>query len=217
MKKLVVFFLICLLLALTAGCGSDADYPVMEDIELPSDLQECTDGNYTAQYDQNVWVYDDSLGFAIYNKEIYESGNPDGNCDNINVVVSQAYEGSLTEDDMNEIISQVESMGISGFVINMNEMRTFLDQPVIYYESSVRLTDDMIDLLIEQGSLTEEDVEAYGGRETLIESAATNQITVCAVVDGYIVIVTGTYYSDENKEMVLDGIKTLIKTGSVQE
>ena len=134
MKKKFALCMVCLLMVLFTGCGdSSTDYPVMDDVELASNMAEASDGSYTAQYDADQWVYDDTLGFAIYNKEIYESGNPDGNCDNINVVVSQEYEGSLTEDDMNEIISQVESMGISGFSINMNEMRTFLEQPAVSY------------------------------------------------------------------------------------
>lgn len=216
MKKKIALVLLCLVVVFAAGCGNKtSDLPVLEDIELAANMEEASSGGYTAQYDADQWVFDDTLGFAIYDKEIYESGNPDGNCPNVNVVVSQAYKGPLTEDDMDSIISQVESLGITGFKIDMNEMRAFMDEPVIYYEATVALTDDMIDLMIEQGAITEADIEALGGREALMESGSTNQAAVCAIVDGNIIIVTGTYYDDAQKDTIVDAIKMLIKTGSV--
>lgn len=104
-------------------------------------------------------------------------------------------------------------MGIDGFTVVKNEMRTFNGEPVIYYETKTEITDDMIDLLIENGNMTEADIDAMGGRDRLKEVGETDSIGIAAVIDGKIVIVTGTYYDDSAD--VLEAMKLLLKTGKV--
>ena len=102
---------------------------------------------------------------------------------------------------------------VSGFSIEKNEMKTFDGQPIIYYETKAQLTDDMIDIMIENGSITESDIDAVGGRDALMAIGETDQIGISAIVDGKIVMVTGTYY--DNSDDVMEAMKLLLKTGKV--
>jgi len=71
----------------------------------------------------------------------------------------------------------------------------------------------MIDFLIEEGSITEADITAVGGREKLKNSGSVSQVGINAVVDGNMLAVTCTYNEDPSE--VLDAMKLLIKTGKV--
>ena len=74
-----------------------------------------------------------------------------------------------------------------------NELMSFNGEPVIYYEAETKLTDEMIDLMIEEGAITEEHIEALGGRETLLNMPPVTQIGINAIVDGKAISITGTY------------------------
>lgn len=216
MKRKFALIMLCILtVAALAGCQSkEPEYPALEDPKQPSNVKDATYSGFTGSYDADKWLFDSSLGlFTIYDKEVYEAGNPDGKCPNINVVISQDYEGPLTSEDMDDLMAEIENMNVSGFSIEKNEMKTFDGQPIIYYETKAQLTDDMIDIMIENGSITESDIDAVGGRDALMAIGETDQLGISAIVDGKIVMVTGTYY--DNSDDVMEAMKLLLKTGKV--
>ena len=114
---------------------------------------------------------------------------------------------------MDDLMTEIKNMNVSGFSIEKNEMKTFDGQPIIYYETKTQLTDDMIDIMIENGSITESDIDAVGGRDALMAIGETDQLGISAIVDGKIVMVTGTYY--DNSDDVMEAMKLLLKTGKV--
>lgn len=217
MNKKVGLIFLCILMVLTvAGCGEkkaeEPKYPALEDVEAPSNAEEGSYGGFTAQYDADNWVFNTGLGqFAIYDKEDFESSSD--KVTNINVRVSGEYDGKIDEELMNELMKQLKVIGMNGFEITDNKIMTFNGEPIIYYEAETTLTDDMIDLLIEEGSITEADITALGGREKLKNSGSVSQVGINAVVDGNMLAVTGTYNEDPSE--VLDAMKLLIKTGKV--
>lgn len=47
------------------------------DPQQPSNVKDATYSGFTGSYDADKWLFDSSLGlFAIYDKEVYEAGNP---------------------------------------------------------------------------------------------------------------------------------------------
>ena len=216
-KKGMSLTLILVMVLLAVACGGDdtPNYPAMDEVTLGSNMETASGDSFTAQYDADKWIYDDTLGFAIYDKEVYENGNPEGKCANVNAIVSQAYEGPFTEQDLKDVVEQTGELGISGYEIGVQELRLFQEAPVIYFESSLVMSDEMLDLMIEQGAITERDIEDLGGREAVIDGASTTQMSISAIIDGYIVIFTGTYYDDATKAAVQEAILTMIQTGNV--
>lgn len=213
-----VIFLILVLVVSLWGCGEKTpSYPDMGDVNMPENAKTGENEDFSAQFDGEKWIFDDSIGsFAIYDKEVYEAGNPDKSCGNINAIVSDEYEGPLTQEDLDSMTKSMESMGMSGYTIKSKELKSLEGETVIYYESEVELTDEMIDFLVENGGITESQIEELGGREELKKARKTNQTGVCAIIDGRVVIFTGSYYSEDEKDDTLEAIKVLIHTGKVK-
>lgn len=201
MKKKLSLVLLCLLTALgilgLSGCGDkektsapdaeetkEPEYSSLGEAPEPANAEEASYGGFTAEYDADSWVFNTMMGqFALYDKEDYDSNSD--SLDNINVRVSEDFEGPFTEKDMNTLINQLNLMGAStGFKIISNELKTFEGEPVIYYEAETKLSDEMLDMLVEDGSVTEADLEAMGGREYLISMPASKQIGINAIIDG---------------------------------
>jgi len=223
MKKKLGMILLCSLMMFgligLAGCGKEEkaeepQYPVLEDVAEPENMEEVSYGGFTAGYDTDKFVFNTALGqFAIYEKKAYESNSE--SIENINVRLSIDYEGPFTEKDRESLISELKNINNTGFNITSSEMKTFNGEPVIYYEAETKLTEEGIDLLIEEGSITESDIEALGGREKLVSMPPVTQIGMNAIIDGKVISVTGTY--NENYEEILEAMKLLIKTGKIEE
>lgn len=196
------------------GDEADPGYTVMEPAVLSDSMEEATAGGFTGQYDADLWHFDESLGFALYDKAIFESGNPDGKCPNVTVVVSNEFEGPFTEEDLSELGESMQSGGM-GYALKTQEMRLFQDEPVLYYEAETKITEEMIQTMLEEGALTQETVETLGGVEAMMDMASNMQSTVCAIIDGRVVVFTATYYDEASQAATMEGIKALIQTGAV--
>ena len=136
MKRKFALIMLCILtVAALAGCQSkDTEYPALEDPQQPSNVKDATYSGFTGSYDADKWLFDSSLGlFAIYDKEVYEAGNPDGKCPNINVVISQDYEGPLTSEDMDDIMAEIENMTVSDFYIRQKQKKSIRDRISFQY------------------------------------------------------------------------------------
>ena len=218
-KKFLVLLLVllCMLcLPVLTSCGGDEPaaeaYPELADVEVPENAEEASYDGFSAKYDADQWAFDSSLNnFSIYDIDDVMEGS--ASTSNVNVIVNGPYEGPLDEDDLDELLKQLEDMNVSGFEIVDSKLMNFAGEPLIYYEAETSLTDDMLDLMIESGSITEEQIEALGGREALMEMPAATQMGINAIVDGQSISVTGTYNDD--KDHVLEAMKVLIKTGAV--
>ncbi len=209
-KKITAAILILAMTLALAGCGSDEKKPVLAAAAIPDNVQESTYEGFSASYDPDKWIFDSSIldVFAIYDRETMESGDQGTRCDYISVVDGGEYTEELTEDDMSVIEAQLENEGAE---IISDELMDFEGSTVIFYESRIELTDAMINLYVDGGRITEEQIEEYGGREALKANGSSNQMGVAAVIDGHFVMVTGTYYEDPSE--ILPAMLILLQTG----
>ena len=94
-------------------------------------------------------------------------------------------------------------------------MYSYKGEPIIYIERTTKITDEMLDLMIESGAITESQIESMGGREALLSIPETNQIQIYAVVDGNLMIYTGTFYDENSREETLDVMRIMIDTTKI--
>ena len=83
---------------------------------------------------------------------------------------------------------------------------------MIYTETVTRFNDEMLDRLLEQGVITQDDVDAAGGRDAILSIPPTDQITLYAVTGAYLYIYTGTYYEESQKADVLEALTVMAQT-----
>ena len=110
---------------------------------------------------------------------------------------------------MEQLIGEMDAY--KGYItIDGYGLYTLYDEPVILTESTLQFTDTYIDEMIKLGGITEEQIEDMGGREVLLSIPPTTQVTLYAIVDGYMYIYVGTYYTEEQKQAVLDCMTVLV-------
>ncbi len=104
-----------------------------------------------------------------------------------------------------------------GSEVNVNEMKMLGETEIAYIENVTVMNDVMIDLLIEQGVLTEEQIELAGGREAIKAIPPTNQVMMTQVIDELAYTFVGTYYNEADKEVVIDALTLAMQTLKVTE
>lgn len=218
MKKTMIVCAVLALALLLAACGGAADYPVMEPVALDSlTLASAESDTLSAQFPEEEWVFDVSMvpvDFAIYDTEtlLDETGTM-----NINIMLSGQYSGKLKQSDLDGVVDELKNSDMAdGMNIEVSEMRSLEGEPVGYIESTSTYTESMIDFYLENSGITEEQLEALGGREALLNTPPTRQIQMYAVVDGNILVVTGTYYDDAAKTRLVDTMSILLQTVKVK-
>ncbi len=218
MKKTMIACAVLALALLLAACGGAADYPVMEPVALDSlTLASAESDTLSAQFPEEEWVFDVSMvpvDFAIYDTEtlLDETGTM-----NINIMLSGQYSGKLKQSDLDGVVDELKNSDMAdGMNIEVSEMRSLEGEPVGYIESTSTYTESMIDFYLENSGITEEQLEALGGREALLNTPPTRQIQMYAVVDGNILVVTGTYYDDAAKTRLVDTMSILLQTVKVK-
>ena len=218
MKKTMIACAVLALALLLAACGGAADYPVMEPVALDSlTLASAESDTLSAQFPEEEWAFEVSMvpvDFAIYDTEtlLDETGTM-----NINIMLSGQYSGKLKQSDLDGVVDELKNSDMAdGMNIEVSEMRSLEGEPVGYIESTSTYTESMIDFYLENSGITEEQLEALGGREALLNTPPTRQIQMYAVVDGNILVVTGTYYDDAAKTRLVDTMSILLQTVKVK-
>ncbi len=203
---------VCLMLCLIlAGCGAvnEEDYPPLEKVDLSSmTLETVGNSTFSVQYPAGKWTGSDGTSpLIIY----YSDTLGTGEAVNINVQQSGTYSGKFTEKYMNKLTDGITE-SFPNIEILRAELRSINGRSVICTETVTRFNDEMLDLLLEQGVLTQADIDNAGGRDVILSIPPTDQITLYAVTGAYLYIYTGTYYEESQKADVLEALTVMAQT-----
>lgn len=203
---------VCLTLCLIlAGCGavSEEDYPPLEKVDLSSmTLETVGNSTFSVQYPAGKWIGSDGTSpLIIYYTDTLDTGE----AVNINVQQSGTYSGKFTEKYMNKLTDGITESFPNIEILNA-ELRSINGKSVICTETVTRFNDEMLDLLLEQGVLTQEDIDGAGGRDAILSLPPTDQITLYAVTGAYLYIYTGTYYEESQKADLLQAMTVMAQT-----
>ena len=185
------------------------DYPVMEAMDASGlTLETAQDSSVKVSYPADTWTDVGTEPVMLFYTETMET---EGDACNVNVTPVSAASGQLTDADREDMLSSLGQS--SGYMtVDVSEMRLLYDQPIVYSETTTQFTDEFIDEMLASGVLTEEQLEAVGGRETMLAIPPTHQIALCAVVDDYIYAYIGTYHGEEQKAAMVDLMTLLVAT-----
>ena len=218
--KRVKILALCLSMSILAGCGNDAskdvepvDYPVLEAVKLDEmELKTAEDGDMKYQYDSTVWAQDEAVfnSLVVYQKDTMETELPVS----LNAQMAGKFKGNLTEEFMQESLDMLEKN--ASITVDACEMRSFNGTPIVCLETTTVFTDAVIDKMIETGQWTEEMVEEAGGREAVLAIPDSRAIVVYGVAEGQLVVYGGTYYTEDQKQMVADAVNVMLQTTEIK-
>jgi len=218
--KRVKILALCLSMSILAGCGNDAskdvepvDYPVLEAVKLDEmELKTAEDGDMKYQYDSTVWAQDEAVfnSLVVYQKDTMETELPVS----LNAQMAGKFKGNLTEEFMQESLDMLEKN--ASITVDACEMRSFNGTPIVYLETTTVFTDAVIDKMIETEQWTEEMVEEAGGREAVLAIPDSRAIVVYGVAEGQLVVYGGTYYTEDQKQMVADAVNVMLQTTEIK-
>lgn len=193
---------------LLAGCSAETpNYPVMEPMDASGlTLETAQDSSVKVSYPADTWTDVEMEPLTLFYTATMGS---EGQACNVNVTPVAPASGDLTDADREYILSSL-GQDAEYITVGVSEMRLLYNKPVIYNETTMQFTDETIDLMLDSGTLTEEQIEAIGGREVLLAIPPTNQVCLVAVADNYIYAYIGTYHGEEQKDVMLDLMTLLV-------
>jgi len=218
--KRVKILALCLSMSILAGCGNDAskdvepvDYPVLEAVKLDEmELKTAEDGDMKYQYDSTVWAQDEAVfnSLVVYQKDTMETELPVS----LNAQMAGKFKGNLTEEFMQESLDMLGKN--ASITVDACEMRSFNGTPIVCLETTTVFTDAVIDKMIETEQWTEEMVEEAGGREAVLAIPDSRAIVVYGVAEGQLIVYGGTYYTEDQKQMVADAVNVMLQTTEIK-
>ncbi len=213
MKKIVLLTVLALILVFSVGCS--APYEVLEPVDRSSMTIETGVGiGVSADYDAGEWFFDGSGTLGSY--QLYDMDYTDINqVMSINFAMPNPSIAGLEIDSIAKIFElQMASMGNE---VLTKEIKVINDTEIIYFESVVVMNDEMLDLMLEQGIITEQQIEDMGGRDYLKSTPPTNQVSMMQVIDDEGYMFSGTYFSESDKELVVDALTLIMETLEVTQ
>ena len=214
MRKYASLLALLLCLGLLAGCGSQpaVDYPELAAVDTSAmELESAENSSLKVSFPKGDWVAEPNTDpLTIYYRETADSDYTV----NVNAQVSQAYDGTLSESDKDDL---VDSIAAEGPFMNITEAKVLSlnGSPVIYMEETLSFTDETVDWMLDNGAWTEAWLEQMGGREAITAIPDTDQLLLYAVVDGQLCIYTGTYYEEGQKATVLEALTLMVQTTEI--
>ena len=211
-KTFAALAAVCLVLCLIlAGCGTvnEEDYPPLEKVDLTSmTLETVSNSTFSMQYPAGKWTGTDGTApLIVYYNDTVDSSQ----ATNINAQRSSTYSGKFTKNYMNKLVESITE-SYPNIEIVKAELRSINGKSVIYTETISGFSDEMLDLLLEKGVLTQDAIDAAGGREAILAIPPTDQITLYAVTGPYLYIYTGSYYEESQKADVLEALIVMAQT-----
>ncbi|ADZ82223.1 DcrB/PsbP domain-containing protein [Cellulosilyticum lentocellum] len=116
-----------------------------------------------------------------------------GNNKSMNVIAMEAPAeiASLSADEYKEAIAtNLEAQKAMGITANKLEVQTKPYGDIVYAEVSTKMTEELIDMSIESGLLTQEAVDAIGGAEAYMKNMNLEQVCAYLIKDGKLLMIT---------------------------
>ena len=213
MRKYASLLSLLLCLGLLAGCGSQpaVDYPELTAPDPSAyELESAQNSSLKVSFPKGDWVAEPNTDpLTIYyaatlDEELSVNINVQPGGDDVSI--SEAYKDAL-----------VEAIGEQSPFLHVNKAQVMRlgEDPVVYLENTVTFDDSTIDFMIESGVWTEDWVTEQGGREIFLSIPDTDSITLYAPCGGRMFIYTGSYYSDEQKDAVLEAMTLMAQTAEI--
>lgn len=136
-----------------------------------------------------------------------------GNDKSINVVIMEApaeLANLSVEDYKKSIEANFELQKDLGLTLNKAEVQTKPYGDIVYIEMSTKVTQELIDVSMESGLLTQEAIDVMGGVEAYMKNMSMEQICAYSIQDGKILMVTAQVVGGGSLDSIKDEVNFVI-------
>ena len=140
-----------------------------------------------------------------------------GNTNNANIQILYPFSGRLDEEIENALVENIQKEDAEGTKILNSDVYEYDGNPVICVEMESYMTEELLDLIIQDGNITQDLIDSYGGREKFIKSIApTFQVIIYAIVEDTLLAFMGTFNEPNDKTEILDVLKIMLETVKIK-
>ncbi len=219
LKKLVFALSMASMMLFSTGCSisiappSESSEPLTQISTVDTSemtLETGTSTYVSASYDPEKWYFmagSSSLSDFL----LYDLSNTTGQyLTMVNFAFPEAVNGMSLQNYLNALEIQL-AVGF-GSEVKIKEIRALGDDEIGYMEITTTITDAVLDATILAGELTEEAIEAAGGREVLKATPPSTQILMIKFIEDKSYAFSGTYYDETHRDTVLEALTVVMQT-----
>ena len=203
--------LLALMLCVLTGCAKEtpADYPALEMPDVAAmEMESVENAALGFSYPAEGWSCQSNDDMLIVTHDATFGQETDVN---ISVQVVDTFKANLDVSYRNRMERQMNK-NPSYMQLNLMEMRQLEGNSVLYFEVHTAFTEESISELMKSKVLDKKMLEQLGGKEALLQIPPSDQIIFHTLVDDTLVIITGTYYEEAQKQQVLEAMLVMAST-----
>lgn len=208
-KRISLALALCLLVL--TGCAKDdpSAYPVLEVPDTAGmALESVANDDLGFSFPDEGWSCTPNDDMLIVTHDETAGLEEDVN---ISVQIVDTFNATLDTSYLNRMERQMNK-NPSYMQLQTMEMRQLDGEGVLYFEVHTAFTEESISELLRSKVLDDKMLEKLGGKEALLQIPPSDQVIIHAIVDGKLMIFTGTYYEPEQKQQVTDALALIVST-----
>lgn len=215
MKKFSSIVIFIFFIFFLTSCSKKIETIPMEAINIDFEVETVDNGTITLDYPTEDWIKGESPSPEIIKVVLYSNNENLEKSTNIIVGTTATSTNIPLKDYVQLLPAQLEKSS-PGTKVTVAEYRKINDIPVSYMEINTKMTKEAMEYGLQKGIFTEQTIEAEGGKEAFINKPETKQIQMSISFKDRITNITGTYSKDEEKEIILKAMQTMVQTAKLK-
>lgn len=213
-KKPIISFVTLFLIFTLVGCGEKLEPTYIEPININFNVANVNNQTVSFQYPTDDWQQKDSFNPDIIKVLLYGKNENLDPTTNITIGSTSTSQNLILEDYVKLIPEHLEKSS-PGTKVSLAELRKVNDIVFSYLEMKTKVTEEDLEYGLQKGIFTEETIKAKGGKEAFLNQPEVKQIQMSVSFQDKITNITATYSNDNEKEIILKAMLTMVQTATL--
>lgn len=213
-KKPIISFITLFLIFYLAGCGKKLEPTYVEPININFNVTDVNNQIVSFSYPTDDWQQKDSFNPDIIKVLLYGKNEILASTTNI-TIGSTSTSQNLTLEDYVKLIPEHLEKSSPGTKVYVAELKKVDDIVFSYLEMKTKVTEEDLKYGLQKGIFTEEGIKAKGGKGAFLNQPEVKQIQMSISFKDKITNITATYSNDNEKEIILKAMLTMIQTAKL--
>lgn len=214
-KKTTIILFSLLLIFSLIGCVGKIEAIPMEAVNIDFDVTTVDNGTVAFNYPAKDWVQKDSFNKDVIKILLSPTNEKFAEGTNITVGIT-AESTNMSLNEYVKLLPEQLERSSPGAKVTVAEIRKINDIEISYLEINTKMTEEAMKYGLEKGIFSQKNIEELGGKEAFLNQPETKQIQMSISFEDRITNVIGAYSNDEEKEVVLKAMTTMIQTATLK-